>query len=202
MKTIIVSLLVLTNTTASLFAQGTVLFNNTPSTPISAGFPAVNISGAVGSWYFGLLTSTSGAAGTFTFSGNYATNAPTAAGRFIGGTQIVNGWAPGTTMFYEVAGWSSSLGPTFQPGWLVGNFGGRAGFFGISVDASGAPGGGSPPAPPFPLFGGTGIGSGFTLDTIPPLPEPSVTSLIAVGAGVILFWRGKLRRSNQPPNTE
>ena len=170
------------------FAQGLVTFNNNPTTLVTSGPPGntASISGAAGSFYFGLLTSTSGSAGTFTFAGNYATNVATAAGRFIGGTQTVNGWAPGTTMFYEVAGWSASLGPTWQPGWLLGNFGGKSGDFGISASASGAAGGGTPPAPPFPLFGGTGIGSGFNLA---PIPEPSSMALAGLGAAALLIFR-------------
>jgi hypothetical protein len=96
-------------------------------------------------------------------------------------------------MFYEVAGWSGTLGPTFQPGWLVGNFGGRSGLFGVSDIGSGTAGGGNPPAPAFPLFGGTGISSGFLLF---PTPEPSTATIIAVGAIVLTFFRRKVKPKN------
>ena len=171
------------------FAQGLVIFNNSATTLVTSGAPGntASISGAAGSFYFGLLTSASGAANTFTFAGNYATNSGVAAGRFLGGTQIVNGWAAGTSQFYEVAGWSASLGPTWTPGWLAGNFGGKSGFFGISGSASGVSGGGNPPAPTLPLFGGTGIASGFNL--APTVPEPSSMALAGLGAAALLIFR-------------
>jgi hypothetical protein len=184
-------ILCLSALTAGAFAQGLVTFNNNPNTLVTSGSPGntSSISGAAGSYYFGLLTSASGAANTFTFAGIYATNV-TAPGRFIGGTQTVNGWAPGTTVFYEVAGWSASLGATWQPGWLLGNFGAASGFFGISGSASGASGGGTPPAPPLPLFGGTGLTSGFNLaPTGAVVPEPSTMALAGLGAAALLIFR-------------
>jgi hypothetical protein len=175
--------------TTGAFAQGLVSFNNSAATLVTSGSPGstASISGAAGSYYFGLLTSASGAAGTFTFAGNYATNSGVAAGRFLGGTQTVNGWAPGTTVFYEVAGWSSSLGATWNPAWLLGNFT-TPGFFGISSSASGAAGGGNPPAPTLPLFGGTGITSGFNLAPVG-VPEPSSMALAGLGAAALLIFR-------------
>jgi hypothetical protein len=183
------------------FSQGLVIFNNTPSTLVTLGYagntaPIWGATGPlVGSWFFALLTSPSGLPGTFSFSGNYATNYPTAyggptAGRFIGGTQTVNGWAPGTTMFYEVAGWSSSFGHDWQPGWLLGNFGAASGFFGLSASASGTAGGGTPPIPAFPLFGGTGISGGFNLAPIgTDVPEPSSMTLMGFCAAVLVVFR-------------
>ena len=187
--------------TTGVFAQGLVAFNNTPATLVSQGFypggVSTVISGAAGSFYFGLLTSPNGQAGTFTFSGNYATNSGTAAGQFIGGTQAVNGWVPGTTTFYEVAGWSGSLGPVFQPGWLTGIGITDGSFFGTSNSASGAAGGGTPPISPFPLFsdtafGGAGISSGFEL--FGPILVPEPTSMALAGLGAAALWIFRLRK--------
>ena len=156
------------------FAQGLVVFANTASTPVIANvnwasgdsFTTIPINGQGGSWYFALLTSVSGLPGTFAFSG------------------IVSGWAPGKTMFYEVAGWSASLGPTWQLGWLDGNFGGKAGILGISSSGSGVAGGGIPPASPFPLFGGTGINQGFSI--LLAIPEPRSIALAGLAFALLL----------------
>jgi hypothetical protein len=179
-------------------AQGLVEFNNNPSTLVTFGFTnTAAISGATGSYYFGLLTSVSGAPNSFTFAGIYATNVWTVPGRFIGGTRTVNGWAPGSTMFYEVAGWSVTEGVTWNPQWLLGNFGTGYGFFGISAVASGSAGGGSPPAPPLPLFGGTGISQGFNLDPHPLIliPEPGSLALAGVGFAIFVVLRLRNRKS-------
>ncbi len=167
------------------FAQGLVIFNNSPATLISTqtGTTVSTMSGPSGSFYFGLLTGTA-AAGPFAFGGIYATNVGTANGRFIGGTQAVNGWAPGTTMFYEIAGWASSLGATFNPAWLTTP---PNGFFGISGVGSGVAGGGPQSLPPLPVFGGTsGIQSGFTLSQV---PEPTSMALAGLGAAALLIFR-------------
>src|SRR6516165_4720031 len=102
---------------SSGFAQGTVLFANTPSTLASAGIAGQEapISGSPGSYYFGLLISTAGSTSPaqFAFTGNYATNrgGGSLAGLFSAGpVSVVPGWAPCTVATYFVAGWSSSLG--------------------------------------------------------------------------------------------
>ena len=139
--------------TNGAFAQGLVTFANSPTTLISlyTSFGAIPTNYAAsppGSYYFGLLTATS-AAGPFTFTGVYATNTADA-GRFGPDSYMptVPGWVPGTTMFYEVTGWSASLGVTFYPNWLTRNFGtgAPAGFFGVSTVGSGAAGGNTPQA--------------------------------------------------------
>jgi hypothetical protein len=91
-------------------------------------------------------------------------------------------------LFYEVAGWSASLGPVFNPNWLNNQFGGVSGFFGVSGIASGAAGGGSPvPAPALPLFGGTGL-QGFSM-TPTTVPEPTSMALAGLGAAALLIFR-------------
>jgi hypothetical protein len=136
--------------TIGAFAQGLVTFANDPTTLISiyrqGGTAAVFPASPVGSYYFGLLISTT-AAGPYTFTGVYATNTADA-GRFgpASYNPIVPGWAPGATMFYEVAGWSASLGLNFNPNWFVGNFLGGIGYFGVSAIASAVAGGSTPQA--------------------------------------------------------
>jgi len=182
--------------TTGAFAQGLVTFANSGVTQISitpsGGTAAAFAAGSpAGSYYFGLLTAAT-AAGPLTFSGVYATNGAGAGKMVAGYTPAVAGWAPGVTMFYEVAGWSASLGTTFNAGWLTGNFApGVQGYFGVSGIASGAAGGGlSVPAPAFPLFGGTGLG-GFNMNAVgtAPIPEPTSMALAGLGAAALLIFR-------------
>jgi hypothetical protein len=190
------AMLCLSTLATGAFAQGLVVFNNNPTTLISASTgvngASTSISGAAGSYYFGLLYSTA-AGGPFTFSGAYSTNI-TAAGRINGGSNLgvaVNGWAAGATMFFEVAGWSSSLGTTFNANWVKadGSVNGAglvgSGFFGVSPIASGIAGGGPQPLPPQPIFGSTGV-SGFNLA---PVPEPGTMALAGLGAAALLIFR-------------
>ena len=181
--------------TTGAFAQGLVTFANQPTTLISSGSPGNTQAipaGAAGSYYFGLLTSAS-QTGPFTFTGNYGTNLAVA-GRLSGGPNTgvqVNGWAPGATMFFEVAGWSASLGQTFNNSWVnadgsVGTVTGT-GFFGVSAIASGVAGGGPNSLPPQPLFGSIGV-SGFNLGPVG-VPEPSSMALAGLGAAALLIFR-------------
>jgi len=174
---------------AGAFAQGTVQFFPTPSTLSSAtinGSTAAT-SGAAGSYYYGLLTAAT-PAGPFSFTGTYATNLVQAG--FFGSpaARTVTGWAAGATMSYEVAMWSSSLGPTWNPSWLQGNFGGLQGIFGKSAIATGASGGlGVPATPPLSLFGSTGISAGIV--GVQTIPEPSSMALAGLGAAALLIFR-------------
>lgn len=186
------------------FAQGSVNFFNTATTLTSAwqystngcgcyNFVRVLTSGPVGTWFYGLLIAPPGTTDptAFSFSGAYATNS-TVPGRFFGGTGVtVTGWAPGASMSYEVAIWSASSGHDWQPRWLRGDFFGE---FGLSSIATGVVGGGgSPPVPPYNLFGGlTGIQTGFS--TSEPIPEPSGVAVALSGAALLLQWHDRKLR--------
>jgi len=189
------AILCLSALTTGAFAQGLVQFANGVGSLISSrpspGATATTLGAApVGSYYYGLLTSAT-AAGPFTFAGVYATN--TAAGSKLGPPTYqpaVGGWAAGSTMFFEVAGWSASEGATWNNGWLVNNapnnsFNWASGFFGLSGIASGVAT--ASPAPAFPLFGGTAL-SGFTMDVVP-VPEPTSMALAGLGAAALLIFR-------------
>ncbi len=170
--------------------QGLVIFANNPATLVSSFDTGIlaPMTAPPGSYYFGLLTSQSppGQFFQFSFTGLYATNVNSlSGGRFNGGTVAVQGWAPGATMYYEIAGWEASLGPTFNPAWLVAP---PAGAFNISGVGAGVAGGGPQSLPPLPLFGGTsGIQSGFVLG----IPEPTTTAVAAVS--ITLLWLFKRR---------
>jgi hypothetical protein len=175
------------------FAQGVVNFGNSASTLVTAtinGQTASIAGNGTATYYFGLLLANS-AAGPFTFSGLYGTNS-VAAGRFVQNGAVVPaspvGWAAGTTKFYEVAGWSGTLGSTFQASWLTTA---PAGLFGVSGIGSGTAGGSDASGnsfPPLPLFGGaTGIQSGFNLTTS--VPEPTSMALVGLGAAALMIFR-------------
>lgn len=157
-----------------VFGQGIVNFANTPSTLISYasygnGPLSVGLISGSGKWYFGLLTSPTGGAGSFSFAGVYATNNATAPGRFVNNGVTVPNWTVGAPLFYMVAAWHSLLGPTFMPAWLVAA---PPGPFTISAVGFGVAGGTDSqgrPFPPLPLFGGTGITSGFEFCCLPEL---------------------------------
>jgi hypothetical protein len=176
----------------SAFAQGTVTFNNNPATLISVSFWVTNAwnivptpAGAPGSYYFGLLTSPTGVfQDSFQFAGVYGTNTA-AAGLFTGGAAALAGIAPGTTFYFEVAGWSASLGTTFNPDWITnpsGNF--PYGYFGLSQFGTATAGG---PTTPGIIFGTTGLTSGFWLNNFPIIPEPTGTALAGLGVGALLI---------------
>lgn len=191
MKTIVTLLSIFVMGTGA-FAQGTVTFNNNPATLISyeptfGGTPVAIPAGNPGAYYFGLLTSLSGAPGTFTFSGIYGTNNATA-GLFTGGTARLATIAPGTTFSFYIAGWSASLGPTWVYSWLNYNYPFAPGSFGLSGIGTATAGGGTPPASPGIIFGATGLTSGFTL-TGRQTPEPSSMALAGLGAAALLIFR-------------
>jgi len=175
------------------FAQGIVNFANSATTLVSqtVNGQTSTISGAAGSYYFGLLVAAPGTTDptAFTFTGVYATNSGVAAGRFVyNGAQVpATLWGPGVTKAYEIAGWSSSMGHDFNTAWL--QPGGASGLFGLSAIGTGAAGGTDASGnalPPFPLFGGTGITSGFDLTTV---PEPTSMALAGLGAAALLIFR-------------
>jgi len=189
------AILCLSALTTGAFAQGLVNFFNNGTTLASFGPNGAGAAttGAAGSYYFGLLTSATGAAGSFQFANVYATN-QAVAGRFFGGASVtVAGWAAGATMSYEIAGWSQSLGTTFNPNWLTGNFGAASGFFGLSGVGSGQAGGSTATGtlPNFNLFGGTGLTSGFNMAPTGGVvtPEPTSMALAGLGAAALLIFR-------------
>jgi len=175
--------------TTCAFAQGLINFANNPNTLVSAyiGGNVATIIGPAGSYYFGLLTSPSGAPESFTFTGLYGTNlVNSTGGRFSGGNGVqVPNWAPGTTMYYEVVGWESSLGTTFNPAWMTTV---PVGLFGLSTVVTGVAGGGPQNLPTLQLFGGTGIPQGFILHDVL-LPEPSSMALCGLGAAALVIFR-------------
>lgn len=181
--------LCLTALTTGAFAQGLVNFFNNSTTLISSGAPgnATAINTPAGTYYFALLTAASGTTDpkAFTFSGALGTNQATA-GRFTGGGNVaITGWTPGQVKSFEVAGWSSTLGTTFNSTWLTTMPAG----FGLSTIASGSPGGFNSGTggtdPNLNIFGLSAVSSGFLI----PVPEPSTFALAGLGAAAMLIFR-------------
>ena len=202
MKKVAAILFVSAVTTAG-FAQGLVSFANGPTTLISistnfGAIPTTYAASPPGSYYFGLLTATS-TAGPFPFTGVYATNS--AAAGSIGPnsyTPSVPGWAPGATMFYQVAGWSASLGVNFNPYWLTGNFNEIAGLFGVSAVASVVAGGNIPQAKLSAFISGDSIviswtPTGGTLQSSPSLGAGETWSTVGTANPVKVTISGNAK---------
>lgn len=193
MKKLVLTLCLVVTATAAL-AQGTVKFANTSTSLVSVG--GASITGAAGSYFFGLLTAPVGTTDTrlFTFTGAYATN--TVTGRLQGGPNTgvtVAGWPTDTQRAFLVAGWTANLGHDWNPAWLAGTYLGTVGeFFGLSGIGTGAPGGTDALGNPVPVlvtFGAApAITAGFGLNPVP-VPEPTTLALAGLGAAALLIFR-------------
>lgn len=176
-------------------AQGTINFLNGSSTLVSY-YPPPPSPPPPGAFYFALLTAPLGTTdpSLFTFSGNYATNLTTAGIIFGGNGRVVNGWVPGTSRSFRVAGWSADGGHDWNPVWLTGWPGSPPAYFGLSAIGQGFAGGVDPvtggPIPALNIFGAApSINTGFILG----FPEPSATALCGVGMLSLLRWRKRNR---------
>jgi hypothetical protein len=203
----VVAVVIALSITRTIVAQGLVNFYNDANNPVFAQplvypqQPSTIMSGPRGSFYFGLLVydRTIGI-NSLTFTGIYGTNTG-ANGFFDGGTVAVPGWMPGTSTNFIIAGWSANMGHDFSYSFFSGFTGGDFG----TVQGVGVAGNGStvPALSPW--------GSGSLTDFLDLrnnlVPEPSVAGLIAVGAGVSLFyrrrqkawtWAAHLRTASEP----
>jgi hypothetical protein len=166
--------------------QGTVLFANTSTTQITNILTQLPISGA-GDYKFGLYV---GLAGDPNPSMLLATTTNSIfPGRFIGGDVVVP-QLPGTQLAFQVRGWSSFAGATFEEAYalaltqtppypLVGQS--TVGFF--TVPASGS----------VILFGtGPGQVGGFYLG--PVIPEPSTYALSALALAAWVMCQARRGR--------
>jgi hypothetical protein len=178
---VVVAVVLALSITRTLVAQGLVNFYNDATTPVYTqliGEPTSIMSGPRDSFYFGLLIGDPLDGVNWTFTGLYATNTGVN-GLVSGGTVAVPGWLPGTTTNFGVAGWSSDLGHDWDPVLFATGRGYLGSISGIGVAGNGST------IPVLNLF--NSFGNGFVLQSN--VPEPSISSLVAVGAGASLLCR-------------
>jgi hypothetical protein len=165
--------------------QGTVLFQNTSQTQITNILTWLPITGA-GDYRFGLYV---GPAGDPNPSMLLATTTNSIfPGRFIGGDVVVP-QLPGTQLAFQVRGWSSFAGATFEEAYALAltqtppyPLVGWSGLGSFTVPASGS----------VILFGtGPGQVGGFYLG--PVIPEPSTYALSALALAAWAVGRGARR---------
>jgi len=198
------------------FSQGTVSFYSVSSTySISTNGTAANngygtttgkVDTGANDYYFALLIqSDTGTApssnpltGGWSFGGlvNNSANIAGGLGNVPSKSLAVAGWAAGTQDYVEVVGWSASLGTTWAQiqgelaplsTWMADGY---YGISGIGVVTSG--GFGTPATLPAPIFSPTGVSSGFLLNGVVPIPEPTTVALIGLGGlGLAMIRRRK-----------
>lgn len=202
----ILTLICLTVTSAALYGQGLVTFQETSFNILTNGATSGPISSIANSYYFTLFIQQNPTGSTTVpVNTNPLTGGWQWAGSFYGtngtvgptiGKIIANGsagyaipnWPGTTTNFFLIAGWSANIAGA---DWLSvsnqiatgtapgsGYYGSSAAGYASSLDA---------PAPPRALFGATaGLIQGFTLNQV---PEPSTFALVGLGAAALLAFR-------------
>lgn len=166
--------------------QGSIVLGNDASSlvytnALSEGGTRGLMAPVPGLFFFGLFTAPQGTTDPllFTFGGAYATNSARAGIYAGGGTVFLPAGVPRAV---QVRGWSANLGPTWNPAWASGQFGGLQGFYGQSSIATVDLGAIPPPQPPLV---GSYVGS-FDLFAI---PEPSTPALLFAGIVALLVCK-------------
>lgn len=195
----ILTLLAAAGLAASSYGQGTVSWQNSASTLISAG--GVSTANVAGQYYFAIFlapSSTVGAAGqtasftdgAFQSAAAYNTNAA-AAGRIATRSTVDPGVASGTTVDFIIRGWSANAGSTWAAAlafWNNGNPSQTMYMGSTPILNDFVVGGGSLPVSP--LMGTTlPQAPGFNLLQYNPVPEPTSMALAGLGAASLLIFR-------------
>lgn len=185
MKRIAASILAISLMGSAAFAQGTVAFNNSGTTLVTANGSAVPVGAAsgYGGLLLGLFWGAQGAAqGELVQIGGTTTINPLA-GRYSGGQRTTGaGTAPGGTATFQVRAWSADRGAT----WAEASISTVAGFMGQSTLFNSATGGAGTPASPAVPLANTAPGFAVVL-----VPEPSVVALALLGGAALLLRRRK-----------
>lgn len=196
MKKLILSTLCVAAMSIGALAQGTFNFGNGPSTlfTLNNGFGVITTnSGAAGTFRFELFRAAAGTAtdAGFVSTGIIGTNLASA-GRLNGGNGLaMPGTALGGTVAILVRGWSANLGSTYAQALAnyEANVGGWLGSSAIAPNFLLGGDGGSGAVPNSPLFAGaSGIQTGFSL-VYAPIPEPSSMALAGLGAAALMIFR-------------
>ena len=185
------------------FAQGTVNFQNSSTTLISAAGASAPTS-ATASFNFALFlapSTTLGAAGqviplnapAFQVVSGTNVNSPTAVGRLVTRSALDVGGSSGSTVDFVVRGWSANAGSTWQEALAFWNNGFPAANMYIGSSTGGNDivlGGGAILAQS--LFGVNAFQvTGFNMAFVPVVPEPSSMVLAGLGAASLLMFRRK-----------
>jgi uncharacterized protein YcfJ len=209
MKKVILSAALVAAGLLTASAQGTIKFYNISSLYAVTvnGAPIPTAAAAPNAYYFTVLVDTSTPTSGNPLTGGW-TDATTSTTPLIGHNTIVaggisgNGGSSGVAIdgipvgggaYFEVVGWSASLGTTWsdiatqlEDGWST------AGYYGMSSYADVATGGvGTPPSNAAAIFSPTLISSGFALAPVVPTPEPTSIALGVMGGLSLLALRRK-----------
>lgn len=194
------SILAVSAMAVSAFAQGTIVFNNGPSSVVQRWTSATDqtlmavprntgmiqlvyapqgtagdiqgIGGGLAAW----VGANPGWAIASTAVGTF--NAP-GSGRYSLGQHALTGITAGNSIDYVVVGWSDQTQTSFDAALAANDLVGWSTKFTSSTG-----GAGTPPSPGTPLA--DSMTSGFTLS---PIPEPSAFALAGLGAAALLIFR-------------
>lgn len=174
--------------TLSIYAQGTVNFQNSASTRVMnqlTGAPVAPADGIRVALFWAPLSDPNNFTQLQTSSG---VGSPVA-GQFFGGNRTTgNETMPGADARFIVRAWELAYGTTYEAAANAPAMGGRPALRAESpVFVLSTGGGGNPPGAPAPLTGATGQ-PGFTGFTLI-VPEPSIIALGLIGAGSLLLFR-------------
>jgi hypothetical protein len=195
-------------TGAVAYGQGKVNFSNPSTQLVTTNQVTGAATGSIasrGAYIFGLFTGTPGSQFSSLSPVGYATNSALA-GRFSGGANFVIAGTgdPAPQIAFQVRGWSVGLGNTWadvmgkvntaawggvgQATAAIPGVGGPGTFLGASSIGSVIPATGTTLTPD--LFGvGAGQITGFSLNEVIPIPEPTTIALLGLGLAGFLFIR-------------
>jgi hypothetical protein len=174
-------------------AQGVVDFHNTGTTQITTN----SFSGATGptigsgNYLFGLYVGPFGSSMSSLSPVGLTTNISLPGLFGTSGNFLATGFPPGTQLSFQVRGWSSFAGNSFEQAYAYASGAiSPIAYLGVS-----APGFFTVPSSGSVILFGTGPGQvgGFSLT---PIPEPSVALLGLLGG--VAFFTGSLRRKKRP----
>jgi hypothetical protein len=187
-----ISGLALIGAAVSSFAQGTITWNNSPSSTPAAfvdyfGVDTGQVTGPSGTYEYGLYVGAAGDTSIFqmTLVATYFNSSAAPAKGLIQGGQVTlpSGYPNGTAIADIVAGWTAADGNNYLTAIAVN---------GNDYEGISAVGSVTPNSPAGQVFGhGAGQITGLTLYNLTDEPEPSTIALCSLGAATMLLFRRK-----------